>query len=224
MANAGSLGKIAGAGSAASSDAGGLRVSDATPIGSGMTDSGSDIALELSDGQAAVVLSSGVGGLACAAVWDLGDELKSGLDFVVGFTNPEPSVVICAGFLRRSSAPSDMTHLKTDSVWLQMNLNASEKLNCFHKKESDNLIGQFTNTDDLASPSKVFYQVCAGPLGFERRQHVSFNTAEDQQKDNASATQLLDTGRWYAWIGYGSFNVISGSSVTPIISLKGGFR
>jgi len=51
---------------------------------------------------------------------------------------------------------------------------------------------------------------------------VSFNEAEDTQKDNANATTVLDTGGWYAFAGFGSFVTVS-SDTTVAFALKGGF-
>jgi len=164
MSSSGSLAIIAGSGAAAAGTTSKLRIADASLIGSGMSDSGTDINFLLAAGQAAVVNSAGVAGLVGAAVWSLGDTILGGLHFFVEWSARQNSTVIVVGFKRASSAPTALTDLQVDSVWLQMNINASGKVDCYHKKEADTLTAQHINYDDLASAKAVIYQVAAGPL------------------------------------------------------------
>ena len=202
-----------------------LSAADATEIGSSGSiadGSGNNIELTLPDGTAAAVTSNGLSGLYGAAYWDLGTSLKGGLSAFIEYNTRQNNTFTCVGFKRASSAPTSLSDLETDSVFLQINIRGTGKLNCFHKKEGDNLTIITTNSDDLASCKALIYQVAAGPLGFERRQHVSYNEAEDTQKDNASATQILDTGRWYLFLAWGSSTTVSGDT-TMSFKLTGGF-
>ena len=202
-----------------------LSAADATEIGSSGSiadGSGSNIELTLPDGTAAAVTANGLSGLYGGAYWNLGSTLKGGLSAFVEWSTRQSGTFTCIGFKRASSAPTSLADLETDSVWLQMNIKGTGQLNCFHKKEGDSLTIITTNSDNLASAAAVIYQVAAGPLGFERRQHVSYNEAEDTQKDNANATAVLDTGNWYLFVAWGSSATVSGDT-TMSFKLTGGF-
>ena len=51
---------------------------------------------------------------------------------------------------------------------------------------------------------------------------MSWNEAEDTQKDNANATAVLDSGNWYLFVAWGSSATVSGDT-TMAFKLTGGF-
>ena len=226
MSVAGSLGVIAGSGGAAAAAATNQRlIADGTAIANGgdLSDAGGDVInLTLPDGTAAAVVANGLSGLYGGIVWSLGDTLKGGLGSFVEWVTRQNSVIVCVGFMRASSAPSSLAELESSSGFLQMNIKADGTLNCFHKEEAQALNAITQNTDNLASAAAVVFQAAAGPLGFERRQHVSWNEANDQQKDNVDATQVLDSGDWYLFLAYGAGTTISGDT-TIQLKLNAGF-
>jgi len=189
-----------------------------------ITDGASDtLDLLLPDGTAAATFGDGISGLYSAAIWELGGTITGDLGLFLEWGTTQNGTVVVVGFLRASSAPSTLADLETDSVFLQVNINNTGKLNCFHKEEGQGLSAIHLNSDDLSSPDSVIFQAAAGPLGFERRQHISWNTSHDTQKDNLDSTVVAGSGDWYLFVGFGAAATVSGDTVINA-KIKGGFR
>lgn len=167
--------------------------------------------------------ASGLEGLHGACVWDLGSELRGGFSALVEFVSSATSHIICIGLLRSATQPSSTADLRSDSVWLQMSSNGSGVLNCHHSEETQGLQLFSTNTDNLSNPAFVSWQANGGPLSFEHRNHISWDTPGTTQKDRNDTTVVTANGNYYFFIVWGPGQAVSGSDKVVDVKIEAGF-